>query len=70
MSPNRLPPCPHCGPKLRHLPKNCPVLRKSEIGAPRGILVIPNGIPALLTSLRQARAAIDTLLKELGGDEG
>jgi hypothetical protein len=64
--PNRLPSCAACGPRYRHLPKNCPVARKSEIDAPRGILFIPNGIPALIASFRLARKAIDDILKELG----
>lgn len=67
--PNRLPTCAACGPRYRHLPKNCPALRKSEIDAPRGILFIPNGIPALISSLRSTRAAIDYLLQELGGEK-
>jgi len=67
--PNRLPPCPICqDPRKRHLPENCPEARKISPGAAGGILVIPNGIPALISALRATRAQIDRALKELGAE--
>jgi len=61
MSPNRLLPCPVCGPRKRHLPKNCPVLQKKEMDASRDIGNGLNGIPDAIATLQKAIRILEAL---------
>lgn len=62
--PNRLPPCPLCGPKKRHLPESCPEAWKRDESAPRGDLSIPNDISFadLLPPLRRIVKVLEKLV--------
>jgi hypothetical protein len=64
--PNRLPPCSLCGGRKRHLPENCPEIRKISDLPAEGIQGIPNGILALISALRTTRTAIDAVLEQFG----
>lgn len=49
--PNRLPPCPVCGPKYRHGPEACPKANGPTQGIRNGLA----GISAALLTLKVAR---------------
>lgn len=59
--PNRLPACPICGPRKRHLPENCPILRKTEMDGSGDIRNGLNGIPDAIATLKRAISILEAM---------